>query len=146
MTLWDRFLTMRTFGPPLRRLMRARGKLVAQLGYMLLHLALASATFAIAVLLWHSQVAHFAFVVTFTRIGGRTTLWTGRPGPGGGHSCSKSSALVWPVAARLRRPHSPSNRVDAAAALARGALATRRRKAWRLQLAAFLPALLDKDK
>ena len=64
MTLWDRFLTMRTFGPPLRRLMRARGKLVAQLGYMLLHLALASATFAIAVLLWHSQVAHFAFVVT----------------------------------------------------------------------------------
>ena len=63
-TLWDRFLTMKTFGPPLQRLMRARGKLVAQFGYMLIHLGLASSTFAIAVLLWHSQIAHFAFVVT----------------------------------------------------------------------------------
>ena len=98
--LWDRFLTMKPWGPPLQvracdrvgwlvgcgvpfllcsahcfrhrapqRVMAARGKLVAQAAYMLLHLSLGAATMAVVAVVWYSQAAHFTLLCV---LGGAT--------------------------------------------------------------------------
>lgn len=61
-TLWDRILVMKPIGPILQRLLKKWPKLVVQLVYLLVHLVFSTATMCVAVVLWHSQLAHFAFV------------------------------------------------------------------------------------
>ena len=61
-TLWDRILVMKPVGPVLQSLLKKWPKLLVQLVYLLLHLAFSTATMLVAVVLWHSQVAHFAFL------------------------------------------------------------------------------------
>ena len=61
-TLWDRILVMKPVGPVLQRLLKTWPKLLVQLIYLLLHLAFSTATMLVAVVLWHSQFAHFTFL------------------------------------------------------------------------------------
>jgi len=61
-TLWDRILVMKPVGPVLQKLLQRWPKLLVQLVYLLVHLAFSTATMVVAVLLWHSQLAHFTFL------------------------------------------------------------------------------------
>ena len=62
-TLWDRILVMKPVGPVLQSLLQKWPKLLVQLVYLLIHLAFSTATMLVAVVLWHSQIAHFAFLM-----------------------------------------------------------------------------------
>lgn len=61
-TLWDRILVMKPVGPFLQRLLQRFPKLLVQLVYLLIHLCFSTFTMCVAVVLWHSQVAHALFV------------------------------------------------------------------------------------
>jgi len=61
-TLWDRILVMKPVGPILQKLLKRWPKLLVQLVYLLVHLIFSTATMCVAVVLWHSQLAHFMFV------------------------------------------------------------------------------------
>lgn len=61
-TLWDRILVMKPVGPLLKRLLQRFPKLLVQLVYLLIHLVFSTATMCIAFVLWHSQLANFAFM------------------------------------------------------------------------------------
>jgi len=61
-TLWDRILVMKPVGPLLQKLLKTWPKLLVQLVYLLIHLFFSTSTMCIAVILWHSQIAHLMFV------------------------------------------------------------------------------------
>ncbi|CAK9026024.1 unnamed protein product, partial [Durusdinium trenchii] len=63
-TLWDRILVMKPVGPFLQKLLKSWPKLLVQLVYLLVHLVFSAGTMCVAVVLWHSQLAHFMFVCT----------------------------------------------------------------------------------
>lgn len=69
-TLWDRILKMKPFGPFLKGLLERFPKLVVQFVYLLLHLFFSTVTMVFAVVLWHSQLAHFFFMccILFTTV------------------------------------------------------------------------------
>ncbi|CAJ1440368.1 unnamed protein product [Effrenium voratum] len=61
-TLWDRILVMKPVGPFLQKLLKRWPKLLVQLVYLILHLLFSTGTMCVAVVLWHSQLAHFMFL------------------------------------------------------------------------------------
>lgn len=58
--------TMKPVGPCLQGMLTRFPKLLVQLVYLLIHLSLSTATMSIAVVLWHSQVAHFLFLAAIS--------------------------------------------------------------------------------
>jgi len=57
-----RILVMKPVGTFLQKLLKRFPKLVVQLVYLLIHLFFSTCTMSMAVLMWHSQIAHFLFL------------------------------------------------------------------------------------